>query len=131
MDGVVLDLLDEAREAGLRISMDGDQLKIRGPKSRATTAEALRARKPEVLALLHDERERAIQERMDTFRPLVPLTGPIPFLAMTPSIAPGACLSCGDSLASGDRLRCDLCADAARRVIAEVDAERRLLRGNI
>ena len=121
MDCVVIDLLDEAREAGLRLSANGDQLKIRGPKSRAPLVAQLTARKPDVLAMLSDEREQRIHLRMDVFRPQVPVTGPIPLLVMTPTITPGACLSCGECMSSPDRLRCELCAEAARRVVEEAE----------
>jgi hypothetical protein len=124
VDGVVLALLEEAEAAGLRVSVDGNTLRIRGPKTGAPIAQQLTARKPEVLALLSDGRERAIRVRVDAFRPQVPETGPIPFLVMTPSIVPGACLSCGESLDRTERYRCGLCAEAARRVIAEAQKTR-------
>jgi hypothetical protein len=129
VDGVVADLLAEAEAAGLRIAVDGETLRIRGPKGGASIAQQLAARKPAVLALLTDTWEAAIRDRMAAFRPQVPETGPIPFLTMTPSLAPQACLSCGESLTAGERHRCELCAEAVRRVLAEVEAERRRMRG--
>jgi hypothetical protein len=124
MDGVVADLLADAAAAGLHVSVDGETLRIRGPKAGALIAQQLAAHKPVVLALLTDTREAAIRERMTAFRPQVPETGPIPFLSLAPSIAPGTCLSCGEPLAAGERHRCELCAVAARRVVAEVETAR-------
>ena len=126
MDGVARSLLREAASAGLRISVEGDVLRVRGPKTGAPIAEQLAAHKPAVLALLTSEREQAIRLRVDAFRSQVPERGPIPFLAMTLTIAPGACPSCGDPLGADERYRCGLCAEAARRVLAEVRVGRRL-----
>ena len=53
---VSLDLISEARDAGLTITVDGDLLVIRGPKSAASLARRLIDSKAEVLALLHNSR---------------------------------------------------------------------------
>jgi hypothetical protein len=125
MAGVIAALLTEATAAGLVIEADGNDLIIRGSARHRDLARQLLDQKPLVLQQLAFQRERAIQVRVDAFRPQVPLTGPIPFLAMTPTIARGCCLSCGDLLAEPDTQRCELCAEAARRVIAEVEQRRR------
>ena len=122
MDGVARHLLREAEAAGLRISVEGEVLRVRGPKAGASVAEQLAAHKPEVLALLTSEKEQAIQRRMDAFRAQIPERGAIPFLVVTPTIAPGACPSCGEAIGVPAHLRCALCAEAARRVLAEVAA---------
>lgn len=125
MDGVVA-LLDEAREVGLRVSVDGDLLRIRGSKVNAAFAEQLRACKPDILALLNDEREREVLYRVDMFRPQVPETGPIPFLVFAAAIAPRTCPACGKRLRSTERYRCGLFADAARRVVLQSETRLRL-----
>jgi hypothetical protein len=122
VDGVVRDLLREAAAAGLRVSVEGETLRIRGPKAGAPIAEQLAAHKPAVLALLTSEREQAIRHRIDAFRAQVPERVAIPFLVLTATIAPRACPSCGESIGVQERLRCALCAEAARRVLAEHEA---------
>jgi len=47
-----LALLNEARAAGLSVAVEGDQLRIRGPKSAGNVAARLLAAKPAVLAAL-------------------------------------------------------------------------------
>ena len=124
MDRVVADLLADAEAAGLRIAVEGETLRIRGPRAGAPIAHQLAAHKPAVIALLTDTREEAIRQRMALFRRQVPISWPVPFLTMTPSIAPGTCLSCGEPLTTGARHRCELCAQAVRRVLAEVGTAR-------
>ena len=50
-----LNLLEEARRAGLRVSASGKQLVVRGPKSAKRLAEELLERKSEVLPLVCNE----------------------------------------------------------------------------
>ncbi len=51
----VLNLLRQARAAGLRVSHDGDRLDVRGPVERSYFAEELGQHKAEVLAALRAE----------------------------------------------------------------------------
>ena len=53
-----LTLLAEARESGLKVSANGDQLVIRGPKSASHIAEALISRKQEIMDLLSEMNTR-------------------------------------------------------------------------
>jgi hypothetical protein len=48
----VLTLLREARDAGLRVHVDGENLVVEGPTAAAPIVEKLRQHKPEVLAVL-------------------------------------------------------------------------------
>jgi len=48
-------LLREAREAGLAVHIDGDNLVVEGPKTAAPVVEKLRQHKPEVLAALQGQ----------------------------------------------------------------------------
>jgi hypothetical protein len=48
----VLTLLREAREAGLHVQVEGDKLKVEGPRTAAPIVERLREHKAEVLAVL-------------------------------------------------------------------------------
>ena len=122
-------LLQHARAAGLTVQVDGDRLVIRGAKDYEDLAVQLLERKSEVLAALARDEERAITERMEVLRPLMPVSGPIPFLVVrSQETQPGHCLSCGEPLRSGDRYRCQPCVAAVRRVIAEVEQKRRALK---
>ena len=58
----VQELLTEARLAGLEVAADGNQLRIRGPKSAAHLAQALADRKEEVLAYLSCPHPRLLPE---------------------------------------------------------------------
>jgi hypothetical protein len=129
MDGLA-SLLVEARCSGLTVQVEGERLVVRGPRSATAVATQLLARKAEVLASLTSE-EAAVQERMDTLRPLVPRSGPIPFLLVRPQqeVQPGCCPSCGEPLEPTDRYRCRFCVEAVRRVLAQVEAERRAAGG--
>jgi hypothetical protein len=129
MDGLAR-LLSEARSAGLIVRREGEQLVVRGPKHEEGLATALLSRKADVLALLVTD-EQAIQDRMAVLRPLVPATGPIPFLLVRSQeeVPTGCCLSCGDALGPRDRVRCRRCVEAVQRVLAEVAAKRRSMGG--
>lgn len=65
--GSVTDLLDEARDAGLEVRLDGDRLVVRGVRSAAAVARRLLARKPEVVAALAEwsESEAEADEPID------------------------------------------------------------------
>ena len=122
-------LLEEARAAGLSVRVVGDRLVVRGTRDYEELAIQLLERKAEVLAALASDEERAITERMEVRRPLVPLTGPIPLLVVrSQETQLGHCLSCGEPLRPGDRFRCRPCVEAVRRVIAEVEQKRRALK---
>lgn len=124
MDGVARPLLTHARKQGLVVGRDGDLLILDGPYECAELAGQLIADKHAVFLEL-DLEEAGIQRRVDAFRPRVPTTGPIPFLTMTTAIERGRCLSCSGPDDDKYETRCDLCAEAIRRVIAEVDVLRR------
>jgi hypothetical protein len=61
--------------------------------------------------------------RVEAMRGQVPVTGTIPILLARPEarLAPrGTCLSCGDPLSDGQRIRCVPCVRAVERVLYEV-----------
>lgn len=122
-----VELLEEARTAGLSVGVDGERLVVRGARVHEELARQLLERKAEVLGALARDEERAIDERMEVLRPLVPRSGPIPFLLVMQqeTTQPGQCLSCGAPLGSGDRYRCRPCVIAVQRVIAEVEQARK------
>jgi hypothetical protein len=121
-------LLEEARNVGLSVQVDGERLVVRGAKDYEELAVQHLERKAEVLAALANDEERAIAERMEVLRPLVPLSGPIPFLLVwQETTQPGQCLSCGEPLRQDDRYRCRRCVVAVRRVLTEVEQKRRAL----
>ena len=62
-------LLAEARESGLKVSANSDQLVIRGPKSVGHIAEALIVRKQEIMDLL-SRRESKPASNLDPRHPL-------------------------------------------------------------
>jgi hypothetical protein len=59
--GSVADLLDEARDAGLEVRLDGDRLAVRGTRSAAAVARRLLDRKPEVAAALGVRTESEVE----------------------------------------------------------------------
>ena len=119
-------LLEEARTAGLSVRVNGERLVVRGTRDLEDLAIQLLERKAEVLAALASDAERAIAARIEALRPLVPLSGPIPFLVVRRSEPrPGQCLSCGEPIGPDDYFRCGVCVEAIRRVLREVDAKRR------
>jgi hypothetical protein len=63
--GSVTDLLEEARDAGLEVRVDGDRLVVRGPRSAAALARQLLDRKPEVVAALVGPTESEADEPND------------------------------------------------------------------
>jgi hypothetical protein len=125
MDGVAR-LIADTQKRGMTVRADGERLVVRGPKAQAELAMALLARKAEVLAALTSREEQAIAERVAILRPLVPVTGPVPFLiARRCEPMPGQCVSCGEPLGPDDLSRCWPCVEAVRRVLGDVEAERR------
>jgi hypothetical protein len=120
MDG--LTMLREARAAGLEIKVDAGRLVVRGPRSAAPLAEQLLAMKQEVIALL-GRQDDEVAWRVEAMRPQVPRSGAIPVLLARPGArtAPsGTCVSCGDPLAPGRRIRCAPCVAAVERVLNEL-----------
>jgi hypothetical protein len=121
MDAV--NLLQEARAAGLEVRAEGDQLVVRGPKRLATLALRVLDHKPTILSILADVDEQ-VAWRMAAMRPQVPLSGPIPYLVAVAGLpardAPGTCMSCGDEIGPPRRYRCGPCVTAVERVLAEV-----------
>src|SRR5215813_8994838 len=73
-------LLHEARAAGLKVRVEGDQLIIRGPKSAERVAKALLERKADILPLLTAE----IPPRSFLSRPLGQEDNPDPWDAWAP-----------------------------------------------
>ncbi len=114
MDGVAL--LSEARTAGLRVRVEGNFLRLDGPRRLESLARALLARKLEVMEVLAVE-DAEVAWRASEMRSQVPAHGPIPFLVAgeTPSRTDG-CASCGGVVGAG-RVRCYLCIAAAERVL--------------
>jgi hypothetical protein len=119
---MVRELLAELERRQVQLAADGDRLCYRPrhlvpPELRA----AMAAHKAEILRLVAAD-EREIGWRAEAMRPHVRRTGPIPFLVARRPVrdAPGACLSCGDPIASHRRYRCIPCAAAAQRVLRAV-----------
>ena len=66
---------------------------------------------------------RDVAWRVEAMRPQVPATGPVPILLARPEarMAPaGTCVSCGDPLDVGRRVRCAPCVRAVERVLNEI-----------
>ncbi len=118
MDG--LTLLAEARDAGLQVTVSGDQLVVRGPARLAAMARRLLAGKPAIVDALTAEQE--VAWRIEAMRPQVTRTGAIPLLLARPG-APwdrGCCCSCGEPLTAADHYRCRYCAAASVAVLDEL-----------
>lgn len=147
MDAVTL--LQRARAAGLSLEVDGDRLRVRGPKSAEPVVRLLAQYKAEVIAILTRKEatngpdptadaalpgpgiqpvaepapplDPDVACRVEVKRPQVPPRGPIPFLvARDVAPQPDCCLSCGDPLPEGRRYRCGPCQRAAEVVLNEV-----------
>ncbi len=144
-------MLRQARAAGLTVRVEGAWLVVRGPRSRTGLAEALLARKAEIVALLAEEeaggtgqspppaaaphpinsdpevawRVEAMRERLRTTG--IPRTPGAALLFLTvrdvPPRHPG-CMSCGLALGLEEQVRCRYCARAARIVTEEYAAGR-------
>lgn len=117
-------VLREARAAGLLIQADGDRLLVRGPKRLQAMAQEVLRHKREILAFLAAERDE-IAWRAATMRGQILPGKAIPFLvARACQAGPGKCLSCGEDLASGERVRCQWCVRAAQQVLGWDEKER-------
>jgi hypothetical protein len=135
-----LNLLEQAREAGLDVHADGEKLVVRGPKKAELLARELLDHKAEVLPLLAVQAAPQATQlpavtdeppvdseppaevldaetagRLEAMLPQVPARGVIPFLVARPAVPPSpvTCLSCGDPLADERLCRCPPCARAA------------------
>lgn len=112
-------VLDEARAAGLAVWAEGARLVVRGRRGQEDLARHLLAAKPVVLAILAEE-EQELGWRIAAMRPRVPAHGPIPVLVAREVVpAPERCLSCGEGLRPGERVRCRWCARAAQLVLTQ------------
>lgn len=121
----VADMLHEARAAGLLIQADGDRLLVRGPKRLQAVAQEVLWHKQELLELLVMERDE-IAWRVASMHGQVLPGKPIPVLvARVSQASPGQCVSCGDDLAPGERVRCQLCVRAAQQAL-DLDAKERI-----
>ena len=120
MDGSAVTVLTEARAAGLEVRAEPGCLVVRGPRSLETVAHRLLERKGEVLALLAAEVDD-VAWRVASMRPQGPPRGAIPVLvARREILQPGCCVSCGEHLPEGRKLRCSPCARAAWVVVHEI-----------
>jgi hypothetical protein len=115
------DLLSELERRNIRIEAVGERIRF-GPSRRVTARlrAALAQHKGQLLLLLASP-DPDVSWRVAAMRPQVPLRGPIPFLvARWSDLAPGACLSCGDPLVEGRRVRCGPCVAAAEHVLQQI-----------
>jgi hypothetical protein len=120
VDSTTVTILTEARAAGLEVRAERGRLVVRGPRSLKGVAYRLLARKHEVLALLTAE-DIEVAWRVAAMRPQVPQRGAIPVLAARDVVSsPGYCISCGEPLPDGMRVRCAPCARATWVVLHEI-----------
>jgi hypothetical protein len=120
----VAEVLREARAAGLLIQADGERLLVRGPKRLQAVAHHLLRHKPEVLAFLATEGEEIAWRASNMQAQILP-GKPIPMLVARGShIGPGQCLSCGEDLEQGQRVRCRWCVRAAQQALGWDKEER-------
>jgi hypothetical protein len=118
--GDVQILIAEAWASGLRVSVDGERLVVRGPRRAERVALQLIEREAEVRAAVDAEAE-ALVWRVEAMRPRVPARGPIPFLVVREvAVQPDCCLSCGDPLEADHRYRCGPCARATALLLNEI-----------
>jgi hypothetical protein len=112
VDGMTL--LEEARVAGLEVTAEGDRLIVRGPRSAESLAKTLLEHKSELIVILR-MKDAEVACRVQAMLAQIPDNGPIPFLVAREAVEPqaGCCLSCGESLGTGDRYRCTPCGRAA------------------
>jgi hypothetical protein len=113
----VAEVLREAQAAGLLIQAEGDRLLVRGPQRLQAVAQEVLRHKLEILALLATEHDE-IAWRVTRMRGQAQLGKPIPFLVARPGHAgSGQCLSCGEDLMQGERVRCQWCVRAVQQVL--------------
>ncbi|MFT4037634.1 MAG: hypothetical protein QM692_05590 [Thermomicrobiales bacterium] len=110
-------MLREAQAAGLLIQAEGDRLLVRGPKRLQEVALEVLRHKPEILTLLAMERDE-IAWRAARMQGQVLPGKPIPVLvARACPVGAGQCVSCGEDMAPGERVRCRWCVTAAQQVL--------------
>jgi hypothetical protein len=114
-------VLAELTRRGVELVVDGDRLRFR-PQSAVTPdlRDALIEHKADLIRLLGPDDD--VAWRVEAMRPQVPRTGAIPILLARPEAksAPlGMCVSCGDPLTEGRRIRCAHCVRAVERVLNE------------
>ena len=113
-------LLATARDAGLEVRVEADELVIRGPRTQDALARRVLAEKPVVLALLTAE-DAEVAWRIAAMRPRVPHRGAIPVLVAREVVSTsGNCVSCGEPLHEGAAFRCVSCTRAAWVVLHEI-----------
>jgi hypothetical protein len=123
---VALHVIEDIRALGIELRADetGEKLLFR-PKSLMSLDlyRRLHEHKQEILAVLVPD-DSEVAWRVVAMRPQVPVRGPIPFLVARSSRlavdAPGRCLSCGDALGEGQKMRCSPCVRAIQLVLDEV-----------
>ncbi len=122
-------LLADLRTRGVRLHVDGDQLRARfkGRTLDPDLAAAIKTHKPALIALLQQE-EAAIAWRAAAMQSQVPPmgAGAVPFLVAKPDLpsAGGICVSCGEPFELvGYVPRCRLCIAAATRALATVEED--------
>lgn len=117
-------LIARARTAGLTLTIDGDSLVVRGPRSASYLLPQLRESKAEVLQMLASE-EAEIVWRVVAFHTALPRHGPIwppKVLNIPETDMSGHCSLCGDALSSDSTPRfprCQPCVRALWRVLDE------------
>lgn len=117
------EVLAELTRRGVEVVAVGDRLRFRPPSAITPDLRAaLVEHKADLLRLLSPD-DGEIRWRVDAMRPQVPRAGSIPVLLARPeaSRAPtGTCLSCGDPLTEGQRIRCVPCVTAVEQVLNEI-----------
>ncbi len=120
------DILAELHRRGIELTAEGDRLRFRPqvavtPELRAAMVE----HKADLIRLLGPDDE--VAWRIAAMRPQVPPTGAILVLLARPEAkyAPeGTCVSCGDPLVIGRRIRCAPCVTAVEWVLNDVRERR-------
>ena len=117
-------LLTDLRSRGISLSVSGERLSIDAPKGTVTPdlLAALVEHKADLIRLLGTDDED-VTWRIEAMRPQVPRTGAIPCLLARPEAKTsprGTCVSCGDPLTEGRRIRCAPCVGAVERLLNEV-----------
>jgi formylmethanofuran dehydrogenase subunit E len=120
-----LELLARLRGHGVTVWGEGDSLYFR-PKHAVTAAQidALRQHKRAILATLAAD-DGAVMWRLEALRMRYPDVGggrPIPLLTVdkTRKIKADRCATCGEPLATGERLRCTPCLHAIRLLLNDI-----------
>ncbi len=116
-------LLANLRTRGVRLDVDGDQLRARfkGRTLDPDLAAIIRANKPALIAHLQEE-AAAVSWRVEAMRPQIPERGAVPFLVALSGIppSPSVCPSCGEPFTPiGYTPRCHRCTMAAQRALGQ------------